>query len=124
MTGLVDAALLAVVAIGSALGASALLQARWPRRSPAAAILLWQALGLASGLAAVGTLIGLALPARQAGLRFFVLRAAGQLRDGDGFGLARLFGLGEADGVPLVLVAVRLACLAAGLLLLASLCWV
>src|SRR5229473_1458289 len=61
MTGLVDAALLAVVAIGSALGASALVQASWPRRSPAAAILLWQALGLASGLAAVGTLIGLAL---------------------------------------------------------------
>ena len=60
MTGLDDAALLAVVAIGSALGASALPRASWPRRSPAAAILLWQALGLASGLAAVGTLIGLA----------------------------------------------------------------
>src|ERR1700749_4814292 len=124
MTGLDDAALLAVVAIASALGASALPRASWPRRSPAAAILLWQALGLASGLAAVGTLIGLALPASQGGLVFSVLRAAGQLGDGDGFGLARLFGLGEADGVPLVLVAVRLACLAAGLVLLASLCWV
>src|SRR6266702_2210899 len=124
MTGIDDAALLAVVAIASALGASALPRARWPRRSPAAAILLWQALGLASGLAAVGTLIGLALPASQGGLVFSVLRAAGQLRDGDGFGLARLFGLGEADGVPLVLVVVRLACLAAGLVLLASLCWV
>src|SRR3984957_1862142 len=124
MTGIDDAALLAVVATASALGASALPRARWPRRSPAAAILLWQALGLASGLAAVGTLIGLALPASQGGLVFSVLRAAGQLRDGDGFALARLFGLGEADRVPLVLVAVRLACLAAGLLLLASLCWV
>jgi Zn-dependent protease with chaperone function len=124
MTGLDDAALLAVVAIASALGASALPRASWPRRSPAAAILLWQALGLASGLAAVGTLIGLALPASQGGLVFSVLRAAGQLRDGDGFGLARLFGLSEADGVPLILVAVRLACLAAGLILLASLCWV
>jgi hypothetical protein len=126
MTGIDDAALLAVVATASALGASALPRARWPRRSPAAAILLWQALGLASGLAAVGTLIGLALPASQGGLVFSVLRAAGQLRDGDGFGLARLFGLGEADGAPLVLVlvAVRLACLAAGLVLLASLCWV
>src|ERR1700743_1420617 len=59
MTGIEDAALLAVVAIGSALGASALPRASWPRRSPAAAILLWQGLGLASGLAAVGTLIGL-----------------------------------------------------------------
>src|SRR5882757_2155802 len=124
MTGIDDAALLAVVAIASALGASALPRAGWPRRSPAAAILLWQALGLASGLAAVGTLIGLALPASQGGLVFSVLRAAGQLRDGDGFGLARLFGLSEADGVPLLVVAVRLACLAAGLALLASLCWV
>src|SRR5205807_2056578 len=52
MTGIDDAALLAVVAIASALGASALPRASWPRRSPAAAILLWQALGLASGLAA------------------------------------------------------------------------
>jgi Peptidase family M48 len=124
MTGLDDAALLAVVAIASALGASALPRASWPRRSPAAAILLWQALGLASGLAAVGTLIGLALPSSHGGLVLSVLRAADQLRDGDGFGLARLFGLSEADGVPLILVAVRLACLAAGLILLASLCWV
>src|SRR5437016_3107248 len=57
MTGIDDAALLAVVATASALGASALPRASWPRRSPAAAILLWQALGLAWGLAAVGTLL-------------------------------------------------------------------
>ena len=124
MTGIDDAALLAVVAIASALGASALPRASWPRRSPAAAILLWQALGLASGLAAVGALIGLALPASQGGLVLSVLRAAGLLRDGESFDLARLFGLSEADGVPLIMVAVRLACLAAGLILLASLCWV
>ena len=124
MTGIEDAALLAVVAIGSALGASALPRASWPRRCPAAAILLWQALGLASGLAAVGTLIGLALPASQGGLVLSVLRAAGLLRDGELFGLARWFGLSQAGGAPLVLVAVRLACLAAGLVLLASLCWV
>src|SRR6476661_7725910 len=79
MTGIEDAALLAVVAIGSALGASALPRASWPRRCPAAAILLWQALGLASGLAAVGTLIGLALPASQGGLVLSMLRAAGLL---------------------------------------------
>ena len=76
MTGLADAALLAVVAIGSAFGASALVQASWPRRSPAAAILLWQALGLASGLAAVGTLVGLAMPASTIGRG--ALRAAGR----------------------------------------------
>src|SRR5262245_7152677 len=124
MTGIEDAELLDVVAIGSALGASALPRASWPRRCPAAAILLWQALGLASGLAAVGTLIGLALPASRGGLVLSVLRAARLLRDGELLGLARWFGLSQADGAPLVLVAVRLACLAAGLALLASLCWV
>jgi len=96
MTGLDDAALLAVVAIGSAIGASALPRATWPRRSPAAAILLWQALGLASGLAAVGTLIGLALPASDGGLVRSVLHAAALLRDGDVFGVAAMFGLGGA----------------------------
>jgi Zn-dependent protease with chaperone function len=122
MTGLDDAALLAVVAIGSALGASALVKASWPRRSPAAAILLWQALGLASGLAAVGTLIGLALPASTVGVVRSVLRAGAMIRAGDVFGLAGMFG---ADGgTPVIIVAVRLACLAAGLALLASLCWV
>ena len=124
MTGIEDAALLAVVAIGSALGASALPRANWPRRSPAAAILLWQALGLASGLAAVGTLIGLALPASRGGLVLSVLRAAGLLGRGGVFGLAGSFGLSGVNGVPLLVVAVRLACLAAGLALLASLCWV
>ena len=124
MTGIEDAALLAVVAIGSALGASALPRASWPRRSPAAAILLWQALGLASGLAAVGTLIGLALPASRGGLVLSVLRAAGLLGRGGVFGLAGSFGLSGVDGVPLLVVAVRLTCLAAGLALLASLCWV
>src|SRR5271157_2124939 len=122
MTGLEDAALLAVVAIGSAFGASALVHASWPRRSPAAAILLWQALGLASGLAAVGTLIGLAMPASHAGVVRSVLRASTLLRTGDVFRLTGMFG---AQGVmPTVIFAVRLTCLAAGLVLLASLCWV
>jgi bla regulator protein blaR1 len=136
MTGLDDAALLAVVAITSALGASALPGASWPRRSPAAAILLWQALGLASGLAAVGTLIGLALPASDGGLVRSVLHAAALLRDGDLFGVAAMFGLrgaGTAGGPgagagagswPSMILAVRLTCLAAGLALLTLLCWV
>ena len=122
MTGLDDAALLAVVAIGSAFGASALVKASWPRRSPAAAILLWQALGLASGLAAVGTLIGLAMPASTVGVVRSVLRAGALIRAGDVFRLAGMFG--AAGGTPVIIVAVRLTCLAAGLALLASLCWV
>ena len=122
MTGLEDAALLAVVAIGSAFGASALVQARWPRRSPAAAILLWQALGLASGLAAVGTLIGLAMPASTLGVARSLLRAGALIRAGDLFRLGGMFG--AASGIPVTVVAFRLTCLAGGLALLASLCWV
>jgi Zn-dependent protease with chaperone function len=122
MTGLEDAALLAVVAIGSAFGASALVQASWPRRSPAAAILLWQALGLASGLAAVGTLIGLAMPASNIGVVRSVLRAGALLRAGDVFRLTGMFG--GQGGIPTAVFAVRLTCLAAGLVLLALLCWV
>ena len=110
MTGLADAALLAVVAIGSVAGASALVGASWPRRSPAVAILLWQALGLAAGIAAVGALLGLALPAN----RTSVAGALWRLRS---------LALAGPHGAPALLVA-RVACLAAGLALLALLCWV
>ena len=123
MTGLEDAALLAVVAIGSALGASALPQASWPRRSPAAAILLWQALGLASGVAAVGTLVGLAMPDSRAGVVRSVLRSGALLGTGGVLRVPGLFGYGTG-GAPTVVAAIRLACLAAGLALLALLCWV
>jgi bla regulator protein blaR1 len=122
MTGLDDAALLAVVAIGSALGASALARANWPRRSPAAAILLWQALGLASGLAAVGTLLGLAMPASNTGVVRSALRVGVLFGTG---GVFRVAGAFWATGtVPAFLVAARLTCLATGLALFALLCWV
>jgi Peptidase family M48 len=123
MTGLDDAALLAVVAVGSALGASALPRASWPRRSPAAAILLWQALGLASGLAAVGTLIGLAMPGSRTGVVRSVPQAGALLRPGSVFRAPGLFGYG-VGGAPTLVVVIRLTCLAAGLALLALLCWV
>ena len=123
MTGLDDAALLAVVAIGSALGASALPRASWPRRSPAAAILLWQALGLASGLAAVGALIGLAMPGSRIGVVRSVLRTGALLRSGGILAVPGLSGYGT-NSVPALMVALRLACLAAGLALLTLLCWV
>src|SRR6201996_6218313 len=122
MTGLDDAALLAVVATASALGASALPRASWPRRSPAAAILLWQALGLASGLAAVGTLIGLAMPRSSGGIGRAALRGGPLPQAGGVFRLTSMFG--EEGALPMVIVAMRIACLLAGLVLLASLCWV
>jgi Zn-dependent protease with chaperone function len=127
MKGLADAALLAAVATGSVLGASALMQASWPRRSPAAGILLWQALGLAAGLAAVGALVGLGLPGGSAGVARAVLHAGTVFRTGTVFraGAAyRIPAFGAVRVMPAVLVAFRLICLTAGLALLASLCWV
>jgi len=118
MKGLADAALLAVVAIGSVHGASALRQASWPRRSPAAAILLWQALGLAGGLAAVGALVGLGLPSGGTGVVRSVLHLLIAFRADPAFRP------GTAGILPAFLLALRLACLAAGLALLALLCWV
>ena len=101
------------------------MQASWPRRSPAAAILLWQALGLASGLAAVGTLLGLAMPASNIGVVRSTLHVATLFRTGGLFGLFRVAGAFWAKGtVPTIVVAMRLACLAAGLALFVSLCWV
>jgi Zn-dependent protease with chaperone function len=50
---------LGVVAIGCVPAARALAAADWPRRSPALAIALWQALGLAWGLATIGCLASL-----------------------------------------------------------------
>ena len=122
MTGLDDAALLAVVAIGSAFAASALGQARWPRRSPAAAILLWQALGLASGLAAIGTLLGLAMPDSTTGVVRSVWYLAALFRTGGPFRVVGAFA--AAGTVPVIVVAIRLACLAGGLALFGLLCWV
>lgn len=55
MTG---AAMLTALAIGCAAAAHALAAARWTWRAPRAAIALWQAVGLAWGVAAVGALAG------------------------------------------------------------------
>lgn len=121
MKGLADAALLAALAMGSVLGASALVQASWPRRSPAAAILLWQALGLAGGLAAVGTLVSLGLPGDHLGV------AGSLLHLGNVFPAAAFrfpVALGMVSALPAMLLVFRLTCLGAGLALLASLCWV
>src|SRR6202021_1869257 len=121
MKGLADAALLAALAMGSVLGASALVQASWPRRSPAAAILLWQALGLAGGLAAVGTLVSLGLPGNHLGVARSLLHL-GTVFPGAAFRFPVACGMVSA--LPAMLLVFRLTCLAAGLALLASLCWV
>ena len=112
MTGPADAALLAAVAIGSVRGSAVLGAARWPRRSPGAAILLWQALGLGGGLAAVGTLIEVGMPPQAASVAGGVTRMASAAASG------RLFPAGQ----PVLPVFLRLFSLVMGLALLARLC--
>jgi hypothetical protein len=112
--------ILATIAAACIPAASALASARWPQRSPAIAILLWQALGLGWGLAAVGALAGIGASegrANAGGVAGAVANAAAGLA-------ARLAGgrhLGDAGGL---LEGIRLAALAAGLLLLGLLCWI
>ena len=105
---------LAAVAGGTVLGAAALASARWPYRSPGAAILLWQALGLSWGLATVGALAALgAVPGRYGvagGALSSVSRAV------------RSAALGF--GPPALIAAARLVVLAASATLFALLCWV
>ena len=100
--------LLTVFAAAIVPAALALSTARWPSRSPAAAIVLWQALGLGWGLAAVGALAGFGLAGSRTGLAEGALTLADDaLRGRD----PRVSGL-------------RLLALAAGLLLLLLLCWI
>ena len=113
MGELADATLLAAVAVGSVRGAGALVCASWPRRSPAAAILLWQALGLAGGLAAVGALVAVGVNNEGTGVVGGVLVAARRLADGELF----------SHQPPLVAL-IQITCLAAGITLLTILWWV
>jgi Zn-dependent protease with chaperone function len=93
------------------------MRASWPQRAPATAILLWQALGLAGGIAAVGALVaigvggvGVARSGVLGGLANMVRRQA------DG----QVPGIGE----PLLYTLVRMGSLLAGLTLLSVLSWV
>jgi Zn-dependent protease with chaperone function len=116
MGALADAVLLAAVAVGSVRSARAMLRASWPRRSPAAAILLWQSLGLASGLAAVGALlaIGVSGPGKQLGVVGGLTVLVGRVASGQWL---------APHQSPLLTVA-RLVFLTAGFALLTVLCWV
>jgi Zn-dependent protease with chaperone function len=113
MRALADAVLLAAVAVGSVRSARAMLRASWPRRSPAAAILLWQALGLAGGLAAVGALlaIGVSGPGNHVGVIAGLAVLAGRVESG------QLIAPHQSP----VLTALRLTFLMAGFALLAVL---
>ncbi len=104
--------ILAAVAIGCVPAASSLASAAWPRRSPAAAILLWQALGLGWGLAAIGALIGFGATPRGAVATGVLQQLASIARAGSPLPVADLAGV------------VRMLCLVAGVVLLGVLCWI
>jgi hypothetical protein len=98
--------LLGAFAVACVPAAQLLATADWPRRCPVVAIALWQALGLGWGLAAVGALAGFG--------------ASGLTRAG----LTRLLVGGTAIGQWGLLAVLRLVSLAAGIALLALLCWI
>jgi len=107
--------ILAAIAAGCIPASSVLAVARWPRRSPAAAILLWQALGLGWGLAAIGALAGLGAADERTGVAAGAVAAASRLVRGSGDTALRAWSL---------LTAVRAVSLGAGIVLLLLLCWV
>lgn len=74
MTG---ALLLAAIAAGTVVVAHALAAARWTWRTPRTAIALWQALGLAWGIATIGTLLGCALLPYDTGILLGFIALAG-----------------------------------------------
>ncbi|HET9082678.1 MAG TPA: M56 family metallopeptidase [Trebonia sp.] len=116
MWALAEAVLLAAVVVGSVGCAHAMLRAAWPRRSPASAILLWQALGLAGGLAAVGALlaIGVSGPGTQAGVLGGLTALGRRLASGQLI----------APHQSLLLTGIRLTALVAGFALFTALCGV
>jgi hypothetical protein len=111
--------ILVAVAAGSVPAASALASANWPGRSPAAAILLWQALGLGWGLAAVGALAGLGARPGAAGLGH-----PGMVRAALAVAVGMVRGTAFRPGPAGLLDDLRLASVGAALVLFALLCWV
>jgi len=113
--------LLGTVAVGCVAAAHLLAAATWPRRSPAVAIALWQAIGLAWGIATVGALAGFGasgLAGRSGiGLSGVAARAARAAR--------LLVGVAAAQARRWDLLAtVRVLSLLAAVVLLAVLCWI
>jgi Zn-dependent protease with chaperone function len=111
---------LGAVAIGCVVAAHLLAGASWPRRSPAIAIALWQALGLGWGVATVGTLAGIGA----AGVRDAAGSGVTSVATGSARAAGLVFGAGTAARGWDVLTALRVLSLIAGILLLTLLCWI
>jgi hypothetical protein len=113
--------LLGTFAIAIVLAASLLAGASWPRRCPGLAIVLWQALGLGWGLAAVGALVGLGI----SGLRVARGPATGlEVTELAAERIGRLVVDGSPIGPFGVIPALRMVSLAAGIALLGLLVWI
>ena len=113
--------LLGAVAIGCVPAAHLLASASWPRRSPAVAIALWQAIGLGWGVATVGALAGFGAAGLDSRAGIGLSSVAGAAARA-----ARLL-LGTDNAASRrwdVLTSLRVLSLAAGILLLTLLCWI
>ncbi|HEV7934516.1 MAG TPA: M56 family metallopeptidase [Actinomadura sp.] len=103
---MIGAALLAAIAAGTVAGAHVLSGARWPWRTPRTAIALWQALGLAWGIATIGTLLSVALLPYGDGIAGGLHRLTED--SGTRLGVPQLVALLSALGIAAVLVAMLL----------------
>jgi Zn-dependent protease with chaperone function len=106
--------LLAGVAMVAVAAATMLTTATWPRRAPATAIVLWQALGLGWGIAAVGSLAALAARPEHTGVAGGVLA----------FASSAVTRPADPPGQPVLVETYRLVALALAVALLALLWWV
>ncbi|MGH3387410.1 MAG: M56 family metallopeptidase [Actinomadura sp.] len=107
MTG---AALLAVISASTIVGAHLLASARWPWAMPHIAIALWQAVGLAWGVATIGALLGVALLPYHAGVASGLWRLGTDLatESHTRLGIAQLTALLSGLSLAAVLTAVLL----------------
>ncbi len=104
MTLAVGLALLSVLLYGPA--GVVLERASWPSRAPRSAIALWQAIGLAGGLAAVGAGLAVAVAPLHLGLYSGIVHLVSQAASGhplQGLGLNGALGLTLAADVGVVL---------------------
>jgi beta-lactamase regulating signal transducer with metallopeptidase domain len=102
MTG---AAMLAVLAVGSVVAAHMLTAARWTWRAPRSAIALWQAVGFAWGVAAVGALVGFGVAPYERGVAGGLMSLATD-RDATRLGPLHVAALAAGVALAAVLLAV------------------
>ncbi|PRY00745.1 M56 family metallopeptidase [Allonocardiopsis opalescens] len=99
---MVSAVLLASIAVGCMYAARRLRRAAWPLRGPHAAVVAWQAIGLAWGFAAIGALLAVGLLPYGQGVVGGLLALAGELASPTGLttvGPFQLAAIGAAAGL-------------------------